>query len=115
MGNQAEFLEDDADTAAEPRQPPSRHGDDVFIEQFDEAAARALGEIEELQQACLARTRRPGEEIEAAFAQGETEIGQSFGTRAVAQADIVELYDAASGVQNPPPLSTHYLKLRRLR
>ena len=97
--DEAEILEDDADPAAEAGQALPRHGDDVLAEQFDQAAARPLGEVEQFEQRGLAGARRAGEEVEAAVAQREAEVRQRLRPRAVAQADIVELDDAAAVAQ----------------
>ena len=99
MGDEPEILEDDADPPPEAGQALPRHGDDVLAEQFDQAAARPLGEVEELEERGLARARRAGEEVEAAVAQREAEVRQRLRSRAIAQPDIVELDDAAARVQ----------------
>jgi hypothetical protein len=104
VGDEAEILEDDSDPAAESRQAPARHGDDVLAEQFDQATARPLGEVEQSQERRLARARGPGEEIESALAQREAEVRQRLRSGPVAKADIVELDDRAGRAQNPPPL-----------
>ena len=102
MRDQPEFLEDDADPAAEAGQPAARHGDDILVEQADHAAARPQRQIEQLQQRRLAGAGRAGEEIEAARLQREGQVRQGLGAGAVAQADIVELDDRASRAQDPP-------------
>ena len=93
MRDQPEILEDDADPAAKAGQAAARHGDDVLAEQADQPTARPQGEIEQLQQRGLAGAGGAGEEVEAAVAQRESEIGQRFGAGAVAQPDIFELDD----------------------
>ena len=103
MRDQPEILEDDADPPAEAGQAAARHGDDVLAEQADQAAARAQREIEQLQQRGLAGARRAGEEIEAALAQRESEIGQGLGAGAVAQPDIFELDDRSAALSAASP------------
>ena len=57
MGDEPEILEDDADAAPKAGQPLARHRDDILVEQFDQAAARPLRQIEEFQQGRLAGAR----------------------------------------------------------
>ena len=93
MPDQPEILEDDADAAAVVGQRIARRIGHLLAEQSNPAAGRPLGEVEQLEERCLARTRRTGEEVEAAFGQPEIEVAQDFGARAVAQADAVEFRD----------------------
>jgi hypothetical protein len=99
MMDEPEILEDDADPAAEARQPLPRHGDDVLVEQLDQPPARPLGEIEQLEKRGLARARRPGEEVEAAVTKREAEVRKRLRPRPIAQPDIVELDDVGAVAQ----------------
>jgi hypothetical protein len=100
MPDQGEILEHHPDPAAKPGQPLARHRDDILAEQPDEAPARPLGEIEQLQQRGLARAGRARQKIETALAQREGQVGKRFSARPVAQTDIVELDDTACSGQN---------------
>jgi hypothetical protein len=91
--DEAEVLEDDADPPAEAGQRVARRVRQLLAEQLDAAARRALRQVEELEQGCLAGARRAGEEIEAAAAQTKIEVAQNFGTRAVAQSYAIEFDD----------------------
>ncbi len=106
MRDEPELLEDDADPPPEAGQAAARHGDDILAEQPDQAAAWPLGEVEELEERRLARTRGAGQEVEAALAQRKAEVRQRLGARAVAQAHIVELDDTACGAQPPASART---------
>jgi hypothetical protein len=50
MADEAEILEDHADPAAEAGQAPPRHGDDVLVEQLDQASAWALRKVQKLEE-----------------------------------------------------------------
>ena len=64
-----------------------------LIEQPDPPARRALREVEQFEQAGLARPRRAGEEIETAARQPEVKIAEHLRPRPVAQAHPVEFDD----------------------
>jgi hypothetical protein len=90
MADQPEILENHADPAPERRQRFSFRIAQFFAEQPDSPARRPLRKVEQLEQGRLPRTRRPGQEIEAAVVEPEIQVAQHFSARAVAQADAVE-------------------------
>jgi hypothetical protein len=98
--DQPEILEDDADAAAEAGQALTRQRHHILPEQADDAAARPLGKVEELQERGLSRARCAGQEIEAAAMQGEADVRQRFTVQTIAQADIFELDDRRHASMN---------------
>lgn len=104
--DEAEILEDNADTAAIIRQDVPWCIAEILAEQPDPAAGGAASEIEKLQERRLSRTGRSGEEIEAAFGQPEIEVAQDLGSSAVTQTHAVEFDDRR---QKPAPPICHGL------
>lgn len=64
MIEESEFLENHADPSPQVRQFAAWQGGGVAAEKADQSARGLGGEIDEFQQGCLARTGRPGEELE---------------------------------------------------
>ena len=88
--DQAELLEDDADSSAQRRQLQARNRRHVPVEQVDGPAARPQRQIEEPKQRRLAGAGRPGEKVEGSRRQLEAEAGQHFGSMAVPSRDVLE-------------------------
>src|SRR5260221_3873769 len=88
--DQAKILEDDADAPAQGGQLAARRGGDVAVEQRDETARGAFGEIHELQERALAGAARAGQEVERTRRQPYADIAEHLRSRAVPHADILE-------------------------
>src|SRR5690606_20519560 len=91
--DEPEILEHDADPAAKGGQRLAWERDHVGPEHPDDPARRPLREIEQLEQRGLAGAARAGEEVEAPRIERERDVAQHLALGAVAQADVIELYD----------------------
>ena len=97
MGEQTEFLENDADSAAQSRQGAARFGTDIGSEQCQVAPGGPEGEVHQAEQAGFAGAGGAEQPAEAALGDGETEVLQHLGG-AVAQPDLLESNHGVVGI-----------------
>ena len=74
MVEQLEILKHDADAAAQGRQFGVAERGDIAAEEIDQAAGRAQGEEQQLQQRGFSGARGAGEKAETAAVESETDI-----------------------------------------
>ena len=104
--DEAEILKDDPHPASQGRMGGAVGRGDVGVEQADDAARRRFGQIDDLQQGCLAGAADPGQKIEAAGVEPQGNIAQDFGIGTVMLADLLQS-DHATLRDVPPILARH--------
>jgi len=105
MRHQPEILEHHPQPTPQIGQAIARHGDQILPEHPDSPARGALRQVQQFEQAGLARPARTGQEIETAGIKCEGQIAQHFGIGAVTQADIIELHDLGRAIIHRAHLS----------
>jgi hypothetical protein len=109
---QAEILEDHAHAPPQAGERVAGDAAHLLAEHRDEAAARPGREQDQAQQRGLARTRRPGEELERVRGDREADVAQHLRAHAVAHAHVLEPDD---GLLHPgqEALPRHPIRSRR--
>ena len=104
MLDQPEILKHDADTPAQRRDAVPADAGRVLAEQGQPAARRLQAEIHQLQQARFSSSTGPGDKLERALLDRETDIAEDRRAPGIAELHLVKLDHGAARLPLPTPV-----------